>query len=174
MQKIALTGGIGTGKTFVSEFFIDFGVPVYNADEEAKKLYDEPEIIKLVVEKFGQIVLTNNKVDFYKLASLIFDDPEKIEQINGIIHPVLMERFNKWAEQQNGRDVILESAIVFEAGLDYYFDFIIVVDAPFNVRINRIRKRNPSFSEENIRKRMDSQMEQSLKCKKADLVILNA
>jgi dephospho-CoA kinase len=174
MQKIALTGGIGTGKTFVSKFFVDVGIPVYNADEEAKKLYDEPEIIRLIVAKFGQEVLTNSKVDFYKLASLIFDDSEKIRQINGIIHPVLMEHFNNWAEQQNCRDVILESAIVFEAGLDHYFDFIITVDAPFDVRLNRIKIRNPSLSEEDIRKRINSQMEQSLKCEKADLVIFNA
>jgi len=174
MQKIALTGGIGTGKTYISKFFVDFGIPVYYADEEAKKLYDEPEIITLIATQFGGSVITDRKVDFHKLAKLLFDNSDHINRINKIIHPILMERFNDWAELQNSQYVMLESAIVFEAGLDHYFDFIIAVDAPYDLRLNRLRERNPSFSEEDFRKRINSQMEQSLKCEKADLVIVNS
>lgn len=174
MQKIALTGGIGTGKTYISKFFIDFGIPVYYADEEAKKLYDEPEIMTLIAAQFGESVLTDRKIDLHKLAKLLFDNSVNINRINEIIHPILMERFKEWAELQNSQYVMLESAIVFEAGLDHYFDFIIAVDAPFDLRINRLRERNPSFSEEDFRKRINSQMEQSLKCEKADLVIMNS
>ncbi len=174
MQKIALTGGIGTGKTYISKFFIDFGIPVYYADEEAKKLYDEPEIMTLIAAQFGESVFTDRKIDLHKLAKLLFDNSVNINRINEIIHPILMERFNKWAELQNSQYVMLESAIVFEAGLDHYFDFIIAVDAPFDLRLNRLRERNPSFSEEDFRKRINSQMEQSLKCEKADLVIMNS
>lgn len=173
MQKIALTGGIGTGKTYISKFFVDFGIPVYNADEEAKKLYDEPGILTLIAAQFGKSVFTDNKIDFNKLAKLLFDNPDKISQINEIIHPILLEHFTKWAELQNCQYVMLESAIVYEAGLEHYFDFIIVVDSPLDVRVNRLRKRNPSFRDEDIYKRINSQMDQSIKCEKADLVILN-
>ncbi len=174
MLKIALTGGIGTGKTYISKFFIDFGIPVYYADEEAKKLYDEPEIMTLIAAQFGESVFSEQKLDLHKLAKLLFNNSDNINRINAIIHPILMERFNEWAELQNSQYVMLESAIVFEAGLDHYFDFIIAVDAPFDLRLNRLRERNPSFSEEDFRKRINSQMEQSLKCEKADLVIVNS
>lgn len=174
MQKIALTGGIGTGKTYISKFFIDFGIPVYYADEEAKKLYDEPEIMTLIAAQFGESIFTDCKIDLHKLAKLLFDNSVNINRINEIIHPILMERFNEWAELQNSQYVMLESAIVFEAGLDHYFDFIIAVDAPFDLRLNRLKERNPSLSEEDFRKRINSQMEQSLKCEKANLVIVNS
>ena len=152
MQKIALTGGIGTGKTYISKFFVDFGIPVYYADEEAKKLYDEPEIITLIATQFGGSVITDRKVDFHKLAKLLFDNSDHINRINKIIHPILMERFNDWAELQNSQYVMLESAIVFEAGLDHYFDFIIAVDAPYDLRLNRLREEIHLFQKKILEK----------------------
>lgn len=173
MNKIALTGGIGTGKTFIAKYFVNLGIPVFNADDEAKKLYSKPDIIKQIDDCFGKDVMSNGAVDLSKLSELLFDNPDRIYQINAIIHPVVMEHFRQWAENQHSDAVILESAIIFEAGLAHLFNFIIVVDAPLEIRIQRIMQRNSFLTREDIIKRISAQMEQSLKCEKADLVIYN-
>ncbi len=173
MKKIAITGGIGTGKTYISHFFMQMGIPVFYADEEAKKCYAEPDIIEGLHSLFGEEVFTNGKVDFKKMAIAVFQSPEKREQVNGLVHPKVMAWFDAWAEKQGTVSVMMETAILYENELDKFFDMVIVVDAPLEVRIERIRKRNPELSEQAIMERIHAQMPQEEKCRRADMVIAN-
>jgi dephospho-CoA kinase len=173
MLKIALTGGIGTGKTYLSKHFIEMGIPVFYADEEAKKLYSEPKVMALFRLKFGTSVFTNEQLDITKLANLLFSDTESLLWVNQTIHPLVLQKFEDWASLQNTRSVIMESAIVYEAQLEGFFDKVIVVDAPIAIRIGRIKKRSPHLTDEEIMTRINTQISQEEKCKRADLVLLN-
>lgn len=173
MRKVAITGGIGTGKTFISQIFVKMGIPVFYADEEAKKCYESPDIIEAIHSLFGDQVFTNNRLDFKKMAEYVFQDSGKRELINQLIHPKVMERFEAWAAEQQAPSVMMETAILFENGLDKFFDLVIVVDAPMDVRIERIKKRNPNLTEAEIMNRIQAQMPQEEKCRRADMVIDN-
>ncbi len=173
MRKIAITGGIGTGKTYISKFFVQMGIPVFYADEEAKKCYVLPEVIETIHSYFGDAVFRNNKIDFKKMAKFVFQDAEKREIINRLIHPKVLEAFDTWAEQQTTPAVMLESAILYENELDKFFDMVIVVDAPLDVRIERIKNRNPRLTMREIMSRINAQMPQEEKCRRADMVICN-
>lgn len=173
MKKVAITGGIGTGKTYISQFFVKLGIPVFYADEEAKKCYEDRAIIETIHSYFGNEVFTDGKLDFKKMAQYVFQDPKKRELINSLIHPKVMERFDDWAEEQKKEAVMLESAILYENELDKFFDMVIVVDAPMEVRVERIKKRNPNLTEKEIMDRINAQMPQEEKCKRADMVIRN-
>jgi len=173
MLKIALTGGIGTGKTYLSKHFVEMGIPVFYADEEAKKLYNLPEVIQFFLTSFGDAVFTNQSLDFQKIAQFVFSNEESRLMVNNYIHPLVFKKFEEWAILQNTPSVMMESAIIFEAHLEHQFDKIIVVDSPLDVRIERIKKRSPHLSDEEIRNRINAQISQEIKCQKADLVILN-
>lgn len=149
------------------------GIPVFYADEEAKKCYEEKDVIDTVHSYFGNQVFTKGKIDFKKMAQFVFQDPQKRELINNLIHPKVMEKFDAWAMEQDAPTVMMESAILFENDLDKFFDMVIVVDAPIEVRIERIKKRNPNLTEQEIIARIKAQMPQEEKCKRADMVIDN-
>lgn len=174
MKKIALTGGIGTGKTYISNYFVQMGIPVFDADAEAKKQYDNPEVIETISSYLGSDILTKGKLDLAKMSQKVFENAENQELINRLVHPRVMEAFDTWAEQQNLHTVMLESAIIFENELEKFFDVVIVVDAPLEIRVERIKKRNPNLTEEQIWKRINAQMPQEEKVKRADFVITNA
>jgi dephospho-CoA kinase len=171
--KIALTGGIGTGKTYISKQFSDIGIPVFYADEEAKKLYFSEKVLNFFREKYGDLLFTNNQLDLIKLSEIVFSEIENRKQIEAFIHPLVMQQFEEWASQQSSPIVMLESAIIFEAGLEKFFDKIIVVDAPQSIRIKRMKERNPSLSKTKILQRIHSQMPQKEKCERADFRIWN-
>lgn len=174
MLKIALTGGIGTGKTYISKQFIEMGIPVFYADDEAKKLYLEDSVIEFFKSNFGESVLDGKRLDLAKLSQLLFANPDKLAQVNAFIHPLVMERFQQWASEQKSAAVIMESAIVFEGNLTDFFDKIWVVNAPMDIRISRIQKRNPNLTREEIEARIANQIPQEEKCRRADLVIDNS
>ncbi|MBQ7551316.1 MAG: dephospho-CoA kinase [Bacteroidales bacterium] len=171
MEKIALTGGIGTGKTFISRIFIKQGIPVFYADEEAKKLYNRKEVIEKIRKIFGDDVFVEEKLDFGKLAQCVFQDEVLLAKLNAIIHPLVMQEFERWAMQQNCDKVMMESALIYEADLQNYFDKVIVVNASVPVRIARIKRRNPQMSEAEIMERIHRQIGQEQKCLWADEVI---
>ena len=171
--KIALTGGIGTGKTFISKQFLDKGIPVFYADEETKKLYDSEKVLTYFKEKYEDAFFTENHLDLSKLATFVFATPENRKEIEGFMHPLVMQQFEDWISQQDAEMVAMESALIFEAGLTHYFDKIIVVDAPLEVRMARIKERNPHLSDADIMQRIHSQMPQEEKCRQADEVIVN-
>ncbi len=171
MIKIALTGGIGTGKTFISKRFLQNGIPVFYADEEAKKLYSDEKVLAALREIFGDSIFHEGKLIFSKLASIVFENDAEMKKLEAIIHPRVMEEFSKWTSQQKSEEVMMESAIVFEAHLEKYFDKVFVVNASLPVRMARIRRRNPEMSDEEIMARINRQIPQEVKCERADLVI---
>ncbi len=171
MKKYALTGGIGTGKTFISKQFVDNGIPVFYADDEAKKLYSDPSVLEKLRSAFGNQLFSDGILDFKKMSVLIFGYPVQQKKLEQIIHPLVMDRFEKWASLQQAEIVMMETAILFEANLEKYFDKVIVVNASVPVRVARIRRRNPDLSESEILARIQAQMPQEEKCKRADEVI---
>lgn len=170
--KIALTGGIGTGKTYLSRHFVEMGIPVFYSDVEAKKLYQEPQFKEALCQEFGAgIFALDGSVDFVKMGALVFNDVQQLRKLEAMVHPRVMEMFEEWAGRQTAPAVIMETAIVFEAGLTGCFDKIIVVDAPLELRIRRIRQRDPHLTREDVLQRMARQMPQEEKCTRADLVV---
>lgn len=174
MYKVALTGGIGTGKTYLSAHFVQMGIPVFYADDEAKKLYSDPEFLEKIRAIFGNAVFDDNdskKLSMPKLAARVFASEEVLGQINALVHPAVMTLFERWCETQHAATVMMESAVIFEGRLESYFDKIIVADAPLELRIQRVLARNPEMTREQILGRMARQMPQEEKCRRADLVV---
>ncbi len=172
MYKIALTGGIGTGKTYLSKHFIEMGIPVFYADDEAKKIYQDNKFVQSLCQEFGtEILLPNGQVDLRQISRIVFKDSFQLQKLNAMIHPWVMRQFEEWAVQQSTNTVIMETAIVFEGNLTAYFDKIIVADAPLELRIRRVLARNPELSREEILQRISKQMPQEEKCRRADLVV---
>lgn len=174
MLKIALTGGIGTGKTYISRLFLSMGIPVYCADTEAKKLYSQPEVKQKVKNLLCEEVFTGEEIDLKKMALAVFSDVDKLQCINSLIHPLIMQDFERWASESNGNIVIMESAVIFENQLESFFDMVMVVDAPDAIRKERLKKRDGFLTEEMILQRIYSQIPQKEKLKKADLIIDNS
>lgn len=173
MLKIALTGGIGTGKTYFSNLFRLMQFPVFNADQEGKNLYHTPEVISAVRALWGDALILNGEVDLEKLSRLIFANSDDRQKINQLIHPLVMRNFEHWCDSQKSSALFLESAILFEARLEENFDLVIVVDAPLKQRLARVKKRDPQWSEEMIMQRVEAQMDQDIKRERADILILN-
>ncbi len=172
MYKIALTGGIGTGKSYLSKHFIEMGIPVFYADDEAKKIYREETFITALCREFGpEVLLMDGQVNLRRLSQFVFNDAQLLQKLNRMVHPWVMQQFEQWVARQVSSAVIMESAIIYEAHLEHHFDKVIVVDAPLELRIRRILKRNPELTQEEILQRMSNQLPQEEKCCRADLVI---
>ncbi len=172
MYKIALTGGIGTGKTYLSRHFVEMGIPVFYADDEAKKIYQDKNFVQSLCQEFGtEILFPDGKVNLRQVSRIVFGDEAKLQKLNAMIHPWVMRQFEQWVAQQPSNTVMMETAIVFEGNLTSYFDKIIVADAPLELRIRRVLSRNPELSREEILQRISKQMPQEEKCRRADLVV---
>jgi len=171
---IGVTGGIGSGKTTVCRFFSEFGVPVYSADFQAKKIMDDPIIIQKIKTIFDQNVIgENQKLDRKKIATIVFDNPKKLQQLNAIVHPIVQQDFEKWIQKhQNYRYIIKEVAIIFETNSQDQYDKIILVTAPEDIRIKRVAKRD-NLSEQEIINRIKNQLPDSEKRIFSDIVIEN-
>mgnify|MGYP001049090111 CR=1 FL=1 len=174
MLKVGITGGIGTGKSLVSRIFEILGVPVYYADEQAKYLMTENTSLReSILQLAGKDAYNGKSLNRSYLAQVIFNDPEILKKINSLVHPVVQQDFIEWTKKQiQASYVIEEAALLFESGVAEEFDHIIVVDAPLVLRTERIKKRD-GLSEEEILNRMNKQIPQSEKVKKADWVIIN-
>ena len=173
MLRVGLTGGIGSGKTIVARIFESLGVPVYNADEAAKRIMVErPALKEAIIDKFGPESYTNGELNRAHLSKIVFSDKEKIDWLNALIHPATIEDANKWMQQQNAPYVIKEAALLFESGAASELDYIIGVTAPENLRIQRVIKRDHSDPSQ-VKKRIDLQLEESLKQKLCDFTIVN-
>ena len=172
-MKIAITGNIGSGKSYVSDLFKSLGVPVFDSDREAKLLYDLPEVRQKMVERFGVHIYDENGVlDRKLMASKVFADACALGYVESVLYPVLNKRFAEWADQQGTPYVLYESALIFEKHLEGMFDAIIVVAASESVRIRRVMTRD-RCAEDQVRARMAMQMPQSEKITKADYVIVH-
>lgn len=174
MSKIiGLTGGIGSGKTTVAKLFLTEGIPVYFADDEAKKILDEQETISQVVNEFGTEILLNGKIDRKKISEIVFKNPEKLKKLNRIIHPLVKEHFDTWViKNQEYAFLVKEAAILFESGSYKYCDIIVCVVAPEEVRIKRVIERD-NTSKEAVLERLKNQWTDSQRIEKSDFVIQN-
>jgi dephospho-CoA kinase len=173
MIKVGLTGGIGSGKTTVANFFSELGIPIYYADLEARRLMKSSSLIKRkLIKEFGNDAYKDGELNTSFLASIVFKDKSKLAQINSIIHPEVAKDFLSWIKKQNAPYVIEESAILFENNLIDHFDYIITVTAPADVRINRIIKRD-NTSKKEVLLRMDNQWDDKKKIELSDYIIHN-
>lgn len=157
--KIAIVGGIGSGKSIVSRLFRIMGVPVYNCDTEAKRLMNSDVVLrKALVEAIGtQVYGADGNVDRVFLASYMFGNPGRVALVNSIVHPAVRTHFAAWAAKVGSRFVAVETAILFESGMDADVDAILVVHAPEALRLQRAMKRDGA-SEQAVRNRMSNQM----------------
>lgn len=171
---IGLTGGIGSGKSTVARFIASKGIPVYIADEEAKKIMDDEEVIKEISSLFSENVLTEfGKLDRKKIGAIVFKDKNSLEKLNRIIHPKVKEHFIAWLKEHKDYSFIVkEVAILFETGGDKECDQVILITAPEEVKINRVKERD-GLSVEEIKKRMKNQFSDEEKAKKSDFVVTN-
>ena len=174
MISIAITGGIGSGKTYVSNMFQERGIPIYNADTEAKRLMVQDEVIrKELVALVGEEVYQGAELNKPLLASYLFSSAEHVQQINSIVHPRVKADFIEWLKARQEYEVAgIESAILFEAGFRDSVDSVIMVSAPEELRLARAMKRDRA-TEQQIRNRMSAQMNEDEKIKMADFVICN-
>ena len=173
MKCVAITGNIGSGKSYVCSFFKTLGIPVFNSDREAKLLYDRPEVRAKMVERFGEnIYRADGSLDRALMASKVFGDACALGFVESVLYPVLNGWFAEWADQQEAPYVIYESALIYEKHLESMFDAIVVVAASEPVRIRRVMTRD-HCTEEQVLARMAMQLPQSEKVTKADYVIVH-
>jgi dephospho-CoA kinase len=172
-KVIGLTGGIGSGKTTIANYFKSKGIPLYIADDEAKMILYTPKAIKELQETFGDVVMTDGIPDKAKLASLVFNDPEKLKMLNSIIHPKVLEHFREWlAAHNDAKFIIREAAILFESGRFKDCDQIILVTAPEEVRINRVMQRD-NTTRKKVMERINAQWDDDKKAALSDYIIIN-
>ena len=173
MLKIGLTGGIGSGKSTVAKIFETLGIPVYYADAEAKRLMNSSETLKKVIrQNFGEATYENDQLNRKYLAGIVFNNPEKLELLNALIHPVTINDAEQWMQQQSAPYSIKEAALLFESGATENLDFIVGVYAPQALRIKRVMKRDGLTTDE-IMKRINRQVNEEMKMKLCDFVITN-
>ncbi len=171
---IGITGGIGSGKTFVCKKFQEFGVPVYNADERAKFLMENDIILKQeLVDYFGEEIYSNSKLNKKLLASKIFSDKEALAFINSVVHPAVDKDTKRWEEEHKDKKYLIkEAALLFENGSYKKLDKTILVHAPQDERILRVMQRD-STSKEQVLSRINNQMSDLDKMENADFIINN-
>lgn len=171
---IGLTGGIGSGKSTVANYIASKGIPVYIADEEAKKLMDSKVIIKKIQAIFEESILANEgNLDRKKIASIVFNSPEKLVELNNIVHPEVKKHFTNWVKKQKNHPfVVKEVAILFETKGNLACDKVIMITAPEEIRIERAMKRD-NVDRESIINRIKNQLPEAEKIKMSDFVVSN-
>lgn len=174
MIKLGITGGIGSGKSTVSKLFSMLGIPVYIADIESKRLVATSIVIKeKLIRLFGEELFTEGVLNKPLLASYIFNDKEKLETVNKIIHPEVKKDFDEWVDNHSQYNIIAqESAILFESGFNRFVDKVITVYAPQEIRIERTIARE-GISRDKVLERIQSQMCDEEKVKLSDFIIVN-
>ena len=174
MIKVAVTGNIGSGKSTVCRIFESLGINVYYADIEAKKFYDDRNVIDSIKALFGRRVFDeNDKLLSKTLAGIVFQDPNKLAELNKIIHPRVLDDFMKWAESNKDKKyIVYESALLFESGFHTYFDKSILVRSPKDLALDRVMARD-KITESEFQARASNQQDEDSKTPKADLIINN-
>jgi dephospho-CoA kinase len=173
MKHIGLTGGIGSGKSFIAQIIEHMGYPVYYSDARAKELTKSNPTIKMgLISLFGEEVFEGNQLNAELISSRIFHDDELLKQVNELIHPIVRADFENWVLNQNSALVFNEAAILFETGSYQNFDSTILVCAPTESKIERVMKRE-NCSREVVLERMNKQWPDEDKMKLTDYSILN-
>ena len=173
MLRIGLTGGIGSGKTTVAHIFEVLGMPVYYADDAAKRLMNEDAHLKQqLIQQFGEESYIQGKLNRAYLSSVVFSNTEKTSLINSIIHPTTIADAAAWMLQQQAAYALKEAALIFEAGAEKNLDLVVGVSAPLAIRLHRVMKRD-AIDEAAVLARMQKQMNEEEKMGRCDFVVLN-
>jgi dephospho-CoA kinase len=173
MLKIGLTGGIGSGKSTVAKVFEILGIPVYYADDAAKRLMNtDAELKQEIIRHFGDRSYTGGQLDRSYIAQTVFENKENLQLLNSLVHPVTKSDAEKWMDRQTAPYAIKEAALIFESGVQDSLDFVIGVSAPPSLRISRTMKRD-GISREEVLVRMKNQLEEEIKMGLCDFVIYN-
>ena len=173
MKKIAICGGIGSGKSTVCQMFAERGVAIYDSDSRAKSLMNESEPLReALMAEFGAECYEGGELNRPYLAQRVFASAEQLEKLNSIVHPAVKDDFLRWAEEQSGDYVILESAILYESGFDALVDKVVAVLAPLPLRVERAMNRDGA-SREQIELRIKAQMSDDELMARADFAIVN-
>jgi dephospho-CoA kinase len=173
MLKVGITGGIGSGKSTVCQVFKTLGIPVLHADDTARYLMANDEIlIANIRQLFGPTVYANNKLDRTQIANIVFKNPEMLQQLNAIVHPAVKLYSEQWMQNQVTPYAIKEAAIFFESGTYVDLDVMIGVYAPQTLRILRVAERD-GVSQEQVLERISQQMDEDEKMKRCDFIIYN-
>jgi dephospho-CoA kinase len=171
--RVGLTGGIGSGKSVVAKVFETLGVPVYYADEAAKRVMSENAgLRKDLVMYFGEEAYVNNDLNRKFISAQVFNNPEKLKVLNSLVHPVTLADADEWISLQTAPYVIKEAALIFESDAWKHLDKFIGVSAPFELRMQRAMQRD-RVSAQQVQDRMDRQMNEDEKMKRCDYVIVN-
>lgn len=172
MKTVAITGNIGSGKSWVCELFKQhLGIPVYNSDNAAKQMYFLPEVRTQLVQRFGDgFYLSDNELNRKYIADLIFHDETAQHDLEGVLYPAVFVDFKQWSEKQDAPYVLFESALVFEKRLEKRFDAIVMVSASEATRLRRAMERD-RCDEATVRARMAKQWPEEGKRLLADYVI---
>lgn len=172
MQSIGITGSIASGKSSIVRFIELLGFPVFKADTAGREVLQSPQIIKQIKVHFGLEIMDGENIDRKKLANIVFQNENKLKILNAIVHPAVIESYQKWKSNQKSALVFHESAIIFEHHLEYLFDKIICVYAPEKLCLQRAMKRDQTSIEE-IKNKLKNQLKPEEKCKKADFIVQN-
>ncbi|MFD2905249.1 dephospho-CoA kinase [Sphingobacterium anhuiense] len=171
--KVGIAGGIGSGKTIICHVFKVLGIPVYNADLEAKLIMNKSDQVRLaVMQEFGDEAYSNGVLNRTFLAAQVFNDAAKLAQLNRIVHPAVIQAAEDWADAQTAPYSLKEASILFESGSYKKVDYSILVTAPIEIRIARVMERD-QVTREQVLARMNNQMSDEEKTKLADFVIIN-
>jgi len=173
MLKVGITGGIGSGKTLVCQIFQTLGIPIYQADFEAKQLYfTHPQLKQELIQTFGpEFYISDSEINKSFARNLLQDNKSR-DLFNGIVHPKVFQHFENWVSSQNAPYVIKEAAILFESGANKTVDLVVGVIAPELLRIQRVMKRD-NFDENQVKKIVSIQMNNQELQEKCDFIINN-
>jgi len=173
MLRIGLTGGIGSGKSTVARIFEVLGIPVYDADSASKKLMIENNELKNQIKNsFGKEAYTDGELNRRYLAEQVFSDSQKMALLNSFVHPATIKDAEQWMKKQNAPYLIKEAALIFESGSQKQLDYVIGVKSPLALRLHRTIQRD-NVSTEQVKARMEMQMDEAIKMRLCDYVIIN-
>jgi dephospho-CoA kinase len=173
MIKVGLTGGIGSGKSVVARIFTILGIPVFDADKEAKKIMETDRSLReVLITEFGPETYESDKLNRPHLARIVFNNAERLDKLNALVHPVTIKAANDWMQTKQTPYVVKEAALLFESGSSENLDYIIGVFAPVHVRIQRVIERD-QLTREEVKARINRQIQDEIKMKLCDFILVN-